>query len=164
MLDRAVGRDLQRHGRTVVLCILQQLLRAAAPPQQLERCAPERQRCAPDRECLPDEALQKPDAELNRATGPIELGKPLLCAFGVVAGFAQVQAQDIAIGAPLRHLDPRREDIAERLLHAVSVTQVVGDLLLAAHRCLSPITRRRAVPGQCKRSRRRKTKHERYRD
>ena len=67
------------------------------------------------------------------------------------------------MGAPRRHRDLRREDIGQRLLHAVRLTQVPRDLLLATHcsfsnhSTLGPLVHRtvshRSDPFACARDR-----------
>ena len=120
-----VGRDLQRLGGAGVLGVLEHLLLAAGPADEIERRLGQRQR-------LPGDALGDAAQELQRVAALAQLAQPRLHALGVVARLTQVRLQPAAIRAAGRHRDLRLQHAHERHLAGVRFIEVLHDLLLGS--------------------------------
>ena len=120
---RGVGGDLQRLRRAAVLGVLEHLLLAPGPANEIERGLGQRQRLA-------DEALERAQTGLERVVALPQLAQPDLDALGVPPRLAKVALQPIAVPTLRGHRDLRLQLPHQRQLCAMRLVQVLHDLLL----------------------------------
>src|SRR3954451_12035181 len=123
LLQRRVGRDLQRLGSAGVLGVLEHLLLAARTADEIDGRLGQRER-------LTDHRLGEAAEDLQRVAALPQLAQSLLHALGVIARLAQVLLKPTAVAPPRGHRDLGLQHAHERHLGGVRFVEVLHDLLL----------------------------------